>query len=207
MSEGSVPIPLRDAGTSPIVYGLCLRDGHIRYVGMSRNPRARFRCYRSPANLKGNDALKDWLIGNDGHVMFVVLHEGNDGLCEAEKRFIADLKPQLFNIIAGGMQSWRVNRDKKPWEAGRGVPEPSLWVIRRAAACDEELANELSDFREAVIRDMTDSERCEYEISIAAEHRRHWTARNRHQKWIERCGSRMIECLNNAASAENGVMT
>lgn len=183
---------LHEAQKVPMVYGLCLDDGVIRYVGMTRNAYNRFRAYRSP-RFNGNDPLLDWLNGNRGMVRFVVLSDDESRLLEDEKIWIKKLRNQCFNIMSGGSQSWRVNA-KKPWSAGRGVLPPSSWVISRYAA-----AKRWSDWRDAIlIRDseidgMTDAERCLYELGIAHEHRR--LIPSRHQKWIDRCGADMQRCL------------
>lgn len=188
---------LRQAPKSPMVYGLCLDDGMIRYVGMTKNAHNRFRAYRSP-RFNGNDALLTWLKDNAGRVFFVCLHSGSDGLADAEKRWIKKLRGQCFNIVDGGVQSWRVN-DRKPWTAGRGILSPSSWVISRLAGAKNQTAYlEAISIRDNAINGMSDAERCIYELNIAKDHRE--VIGTRHQKWIEACADRMTACLQKVAA-------
>lgn len=183
---------LWQAPKSPMVYGLCLDDGVIRYVGMTQNAYSRFRAYRSP-RFKGNDALLAWLKDNADRVFFVCLHSGSDGLADAEKRWIKKLRDQCFNMISGGLQSWRVN-DRKPWTAGRGVLPPSSWIISRFAhAKDWDGYAEATEIRDRIVSEMSDAERCAYELAIAKEHRA--IIEHRHQKWLEACADRISDCL------------
>lgn len=191
MGKGD-PKELWQAPKSPMVYGLCLADGKIRYVGMTKNAQSRFRAYRSP-RFNGNDALLEWLKANDGRVFFVCLHSGASGIEEAEKRWIKKLRSQCFNIVNGGIQSWRVN-DRKPWTAGRGILPPSSWIIARyARAKDWAGYGEAISTRDEIISGMSDADRCAYELAIAREHRE--VIENRHQKWLDACADRMAACL------------
>jgi hypothetical protein len=188
---------LWQAPKTPMVYGLCLDDGVIRYVGMTRNAYSRFRAYRSP-RFKGNDALLAWLKDNADRVFFVCLHSGGDGLADAEKRWIKKLRGQCFNIVSGGVQSWRVN-ERKPWAAGRGVLPPSSWVISRfARAKDWDGYAEATAIRDEIVSKMSDADRCAYELVIAKEHRS--VVRHRHQKWLQACADRMAECLQSSVA-------
>lgn len=187
---------LHEAPKSPMVYGLCLDDGVIRYVGMTQNAYSRFRAYRSP-RFKGNDALLAWLKNNADRVFFVCLHSGSDGLADAEKRWIKKLRGQCFNIVSGGAQSWRVN-ERKPWTAGRGVLPPSSWIISRfARAKDWDGYREATAIRDHIVSTMSDADRCAYELAIAKEHRN--VVKHRHQKWLEACADRMVDCLQSSA--------
>jgi hypothetical protein len=175
-----------------MVYGLCLEDGVIRYVGMTKNASSRFRAYRSP-RFKGNKALLDWLKENEGRVFFVCLHDGIDGIADAEKRWIKELRDQCFNMISGGVQSWRVN-DRKPWTAGRGILFPSAWVIAWfARAKDWDGWRDAQAIRDKAVKDMNDAQRCAYEIAIAIEHRE--VLKSRHQKWLDACAEKMDACM------------
>lgn len=183
---------LWQAPKSPMVYGLCLDDGVIRYVGMTQNAYSRFRAYRSP-RFKGNDALLEWLKENADRVFFVCLHSGSDGLADAEKRWIKKLRDQCFNIVSGGVQSWRVN-ERKPWTAGRGVLPPSSWIISRFAhAKDWDGYAEAKAIRDEIVSEMSDADRCAYELAIAREHRE--VIEHRHQKWLDACADRMAACF------------
>ena len=191
--EGGRPrVLLSQASKSAMVYGLCLEDGVIRYVGMTKNASSRFRAYRSP-RFKCNNALLKWLKENKGRVFFVCLHDGLDGIADAEKRWIKELRGQCFNMISGGLQSWRVN-DRKPWTAGRGILFPSAWVISRFARVkDWDGWKNAQAIRDEVVKGMDDAQRCAYEIAIAMEHRE--VFKTRHQKWIDACGDRMAACI------------
>lgn len=183
---------LWQAPKSAMVYGLCLEDGVIRYVGMTQNAYSRFRAYRSP-RFTGNDALLAWLKDNVDRVFFVCLHSGSDGLADAEKRWIKKLRGQCFNIVNGGIQSWRVN-ERKPWTAGRGVLPPSSWIISRfALAKDWDGYAEAMATRDKIASGMSDADRCAYELAIAREHRD--VIEHRHQKWLDACADRMAACL------------
>jgi len=194
--EGGRPrAKLCEAPKSPMVYGLCLDDGVIRYVGMTKNAYSRFRAYRSP-RFKGNDALLAWLKKSKGRVFFVCLHDGLDGMADAEKLWIKKLRHQCFNMISGGVQSWRVN-DRKPWTAGRGILPPSTWIISRfARANDWGSYAEATAIRDKIVSEMSDADRCAYELAIAREHRE--VVEQRHQKWLDACADRMVACMSAA---------
>jgi hypothetical protein len=197
LKGGRPLVELWQAPKSPMVYGLCLDDGVIRYVGMTQNAYSRFRAYRSP-RFKGNDALLAWLKDNADRIFFVCLHSGSDGLADAEKRWIKKLRDQCFNIVGGGVQSWRVN-DRKPWTAGRGILPPSAWVVARfARAKDWDGWKKAQAIRDEAIGGMTDAQRCAYELAIAKEHRE--IIPTRHQKWIEACADRMSACMQTEAA-------
>ena len=187
--------PMSDAPKSAMVYGLCLDDGVIRYVGMTTNARNRFRAYRCH-NFSGNDALRSWLEAHKGSVRYIELHSGIEQLAENERAWIKRLRPQLFNIVNGGVQSWRTN-DRKPWSASRGVLCPSAWVLSRfTRAGNREAHQEAVAIRGDAISGMTDAERCGYELSIAMRHRE--IIPSRHQKWLNECHSRIAACLKGA---------
>ena len=191
--EGGRPtFELWQAPKAAMVYGLCLDDGVIRYVGMTKNAYQRFRAYRSP-RFSGNDALLSWVKENLGSVKFVCLHSGEEGMPDAEKHWIKRLGAQCFNIVSGGAQTWRVN-DRKPWSAGRGILPPSSWVIARySRAQDYEGQRAAQAIRDNAVSGMSDAQRCEYELSIAKEHREVMPAR--HQKWLELCHDRLAACM------------
>jgi hypothetical protein len=180
----------RKAG-QPVVYGLSRPGGDIVYVGMTRNPKNRFGQYASPQHCH-NPALAKWL--QQGECTVNILHEGEIGLLDAEKREIRKRRGALFNLIGGGNQRWR-NHESKPWMGRTGLSCPSTILLRyisMAKAANREKIK--SDIR--AIRDQMDDRcRAQYEAALAMEFADHPTIGPQILKWHDLTFEKMIPLI------------
>lgn len=187
------PLGLPDARKirHPVVYGLSRPGGDIVYVGMTRRPKSRFERYASPKHCH-NPALAEWL--QRGECVVNILHEGERGLMEAEKKEIRERKGELFNLIGGGDQSWR-NHESKPWMGRTGLLCPSTILLRfisgRKAANAEKIKADVRAIRDQ----MDDTRRAHYEAALAMEFFYHPTLGPQIRKWHDLTFEKMIPPL------------
>jgi len=109
MSHYSITTPSK---TEPAIYGLLCPDTlALRYVGYAKNPHKRYLQHCSHSNnLDGNKRCK-WLsklILNGKAPVYVLIEQGFQDWCEAEKRWISFFRSQgadLVNTADGGVCS------------------------------------------------------------------------------------------------------
>lgn len=100
------------------------------YIGKTKNLRRRLDAYRNPHRCH-NKALADWLVTNADNWRVDVLSSDPLTLDEVERREIAAKRPQLFNMVHGGQQSWR-RFQRRPWTGRPGILCPSTIMARLA---------------------------------------------------------------------------
>ena len=150
----------------PLVYGI--RDGRTRqivYVGKTINLAKRLNSYRYPSQCH-NRALAQWLRENMDFAQCVILEDRPANITEAEKRWIARYRDQLFNLTDGSEANWR--HESKPWMGRTGVKCPSAIIISRLISRKHhaDVIAEVKRLRRA----MSMKERCLFEVGLAMEH-------------------------------------
>ena len=149
--------------TAPIIYGLSNDDRGIFYVGQSINMKKRIFSYTGNANCH-NLELGKYLSANP-NFSIEILEYNPDDLSASEYAHINERVDSIFNIALNPFMEGRI-RSVKPWNAGSGVRCPSYHLMWVAAKYSGKKLNE--SFRDviSVIKKMSDSDRCAFEISV-----------------------------------------
>ena len=171
--------------TQPIVYGIVsMSGGDPVYIGMTTCPAKRMDNYRNITRCK-NKRLADWLSENEAG--FIVLYEGHEYKAK-EAELIAENASDLFNLVRGGDQNWRVHR-RKPWMAKTGVRCPSDAAVR-IIGHDERTAQ-----YKAWRSGLCDFDRCLHEVSLAHSLSWHVGFMRAFERWFAFAGAAVSKTL------------
>lgn len=147
------------------IYALtCPHSGEVRYIGQSKNIKARYRQHLKPS---GHSPKDSWVksLRASGEKPGISVLEITDKLDEAEKIWISKFvdRPNLLNLNSGGR--YHGIEDPKPWRV-RGVSCPSklMAMVGKNMGCDKSVM----DMVTKVASEIEDtSDRLAYELKIA----------------------------------------
>jgi len=184
---------------APALYGITDADtGHVVYIGRTKNLSNRMKKYTNPKRCH-NGGLKGWIMKKGG-LFTVSMFRFGDDLYKAERKAIAEMKDQLFNLVGGGVGPWH-DHDSLPWMCGAGIRCPSdiaIWHLLRA---DKTNHQEIADSARKMRSEMTIEDRCRYEVRVAMDLPRGFA--DKLEKWRARVEYKMVASLESSARRES----